>query len=92
MEQNPKNPSSWAKPVQAAFPHFKMGFLNWRNADIRLVGDVVRRQPDTVIDVQPAFEGPDSDRRLGSDGIHPSIEGHIAVARQAVARQAGGAS
>ncbi|MCC3372724.1 hypothetical protein [Cohnella sp. REN36] len=98
MEQNSKNPSPWTKtPLAdearaAAFPHFKMGLLDWRNADIRLVGDIVRQQPETVIDVQSAFEGPDTDSRLGPDGIHPSIEGHYSIARQAVARLAGGAS
>ncbi|MBB6672073.1 SGNH/GDSL hydrolase family protein [Cohnella nanjingensis] len=72
----------------SANPHFKLGQLDWRNADIRVVGDLIRRWPETVIDVQPAFEGAAAGELLGPDGIHPSTEGQQAILKRLVERLA----
>lgn len=60
----------------AAFPPFKQGQLNWRNEDIRVVGNIIRDQPDPVIDIQKKFGMPASSEWMQMDGLHPSISGH----------------
>lgn len=56
------------------------------NEDLEAVGDVVRRQPEVVVDVQAVFGRPAAASFLLPDGIHPSLAGHKAIARAVVER------
>lgn len=60
--------------------------LTWRNQDLEAIGDVVRRQPEPVIDVQAVFGRPAAADFLLPDGIHPSLAGHKAIVRALIER------
>ncbi|GGP16370.1 SGNH/GDSL hydrolase family protein [Oceanobacillus neutriphilus] len=68
----------------AAFPPFKQGQLNWRNEDIRVVGNIIRDQPDSVIDIQKNFGMPALPEWMQMDGLHPSISGHKEIVTRLV--------
>jgi acyl-CoA thioesterase-1 len=68
----------------AADPFLQAFSLSWSNDDLEAVGDVVRRQPDRVVDVQAVFGRPAAEEFLLPDGIHPSLDGHKAIARALV--------
>lgn len=53
--------------------------LRWRNEDLIAIADVVRRQPEPVVDLQPVFGVPPDPELLLPDGLHPSLAGHKAI-------------
>jgi len=61
---------------------------DWRNADILAVGDIIRAQPDAVVDLQTTFGVPADPKLQGPDGVHPSLHGQQAIARAVVERLA----
>jgi lysophospholipase L1-like esterase len=58
------------------------------NKDLRVVGDIIRRQPDPVIDLQSLFGSPVLPDLLLDDGLHPSLAGHQSIVRALVERLA----
>ncbi|WP_028548555.1 SGNH/GDSL hydrolase family protein [Paenibacillus sp. UNC451MF] len=75
----------------AAFPHFQMGQLSWRNEDIITVGEMIRSMPDHVVDTQAGFGQPELAKFIGVDGLHPTIVGQKAIVRWLVESLTGGA-
>jgi lysophospholipase L1-like esterase len=71
--------------------HWYLGPLQlaWSNRDLRAVADVVRGQPDPVVDVQAVFGVPADPGLLLADGLHPSLAGQKAIVRAVVERLAG---
>lgn len=58
--------------------------LGWRNADLVAIADVMKRQPDPVVDLQRVFGLPPQREYLLDDGLHPSLEGQKAIVRALV--------
>ncbi|MFB9753017.1 SGNH/GDSL hydrolase family protein [Paenibacillus hodogayensis] len=77
-------PPTFDEERVAAFTHFQMGQLSWRNEDILAVGDLIRGMADPVVDTQAGFGLPAQATYLGIDGVHPTIEGHKAIVRWVV--------
>jgi lysophospholipase L1-like esterase len=71
-----------------ADPGFQLGNVVIRNADIEQVNEYLYRQPEPVVDSHAAFGDPSSSELLTSDGLHPSLAGHKAIARAVVERLA----
>jgi lysophospholipase L1-like esterase len=71
--------------------HWYLGPLQlaWSNRDLRAVAEVVRGQPDPVVDVQAVFGVPADPGLLLADGLHPSLAGQKAIVRAVVERLAG---
>lgn len=69
-----------------AYPPFQWGQSHWSNADLLAVGDVIRRQPEPVVDLQAVFGNPPDRALLSPDGLHPSLTGQQAIARAVVER------
>jgi lysophospholipase L1-like esterase len=63
--------------------------LSWRNADLLAVRDAVRARREPVVDLWDAFGQPPERRFLLPDGLHPSIEGQVAIVQALVRRLAG---
>jgi lysophospholipase L1-like esterase len=70
----------------AAYPPFRLGQSTWRNDDLVAIGDVLRRMPDPVVDLQAVFGRPPAPELLREDGLHPSLAGHRAIAKAVVDR------
>jgi lysophospholipase L1-like esterase len=70
----------------AAYPPFQRGQSRWTNADLLAVGDVIRCQPEPVVDLQAIFGDPPDVGFLSPDGLHPSLAGQQAIARAVVER------
>jgi len=51
----------------------------WRNEDLAAIADVVRRQPEPVVDLQAVFGVPADPTLLLPDGLHPSLAGQKAI-------------
>lgn len=83
-------PSTFDEERAAAFSHFQMGQLSWRNEDILAVGDLIRGMTDPVVDTQAGFGLPAQTIYMGIDGVHPTIEGHKAIVRWVVESLTGG--
>lgn len=83
-------PSTFDEERVAAFSHFQMGQLSWRNEDILAVGDLIRGMSDPIVDTQAVFGLPAQAKYMGIDGVHPTIEGHKAIVREVVESLAGG--
>jgi lysophospholipase L1-like esterase len=73
-------------------PYFKQRELVWRNDDILVIGDIIRKQPEMVVDTQSGFGVPASAEFVGPDGIHPSIAGQQAIVKWLVEEITGGKS
>jgi acyl-CoA thioesterase-1 len=58
--------------------------LRWRNADLLAVRDVMRARPEPVVDLWDVFHHPADPRYLLPDGLHPSLEGQIAIVQRLV--------
>jgi lysophospholipase L1-like esterase len=56
------------------------------NDDLGAIADVVRRQPEPVIDLFALFGVPPTRELMLEDGIHPSLAGQQAIARALVER------
>lgn len=74
-------PPTYDEGRASSFPPFKMGQSVFRNDDMVAVGDLVRGQEDTVVDVQAVFGVPADPELQGPDGVHPSLAGQKAIAR-----------
>jgi acyl-CoA thioesterase-1 len=69
---------------------FRMGPLPtiWRDADMNAISDWMRQQPEPVVDMQVAFGDPVPADFQEPDGLHPTLVGHQAIAREFVNRLA----
>ena len=73
-----------------AYPPFRMGpvAFNWRNADMDLVNAWLHQQPELVISIHAAFGSPVPPEFQEPDGLHPTLAGHQAIAREFIERLA----
>jgi acyl-CoA thioesterase-1 len=62
--------------------------LRWRNEDLLAIGDLVCRRPEPVVDLRWMFGEPADPRYFLPDGLHPSLEGQVAITRALVERLA----
>jgi acyl-CoA thioesterase I len=69
-----------------SFPPFKMGGSIWRNADVLVIGEFMRHQPEIVVDLQSIFGVPVKPGLQGFDGVHPSLEGQQTIAKAVAER------
>jgi len=74
-------PPTFDEAQAAAYPPFQMGQSHWRNEDVLAIGDYVREQKGTVVDIQAVFGTPAASELQGPDGVHPSLAGQKAIAR-----------
>ena len=58
----------------------------WSNAGLAAVADVIRAQPDPVVDLHTLFGLPPNPAWLLDDGLHPALEGQKAILRALVER------
>ena len=56
----------------------------WANEDMDAVADVVRKQSDSVVDLQAVFGHPTIPAFLLEDGLLPSLEGQKTIVRAVV--------
>jgi acyl-CoA thioesterase-1 len=81
-------PPTYDEEKASSFPPFKMGQSVFRNDDVVAIGDYIREQPETVVDLQAVFGLPVAPELQGPDGVHPSLSGQKAIARAFVERLA----
>ena len=69
---------------------FQMGPLPfiWRNLDLEAINEWIRNQPEPVVDIYAGFGRPVPPEFQEPDGLHPTLAGHKAVAREFVDRLA----
>lgn len=70
----------------AAYPGFAMGQFTVLVEDLDAVSELVRQQPDPVIDIGSIFGRPPAPEFLAADGLHPSLAGQQLIARTVVER------
>lgn len=66
--------------------------VSWRTAEVVAKAEIVRAQPEPVVDLWPAFEPDRLPELLQPDGLHPSLEGQVEIAAavtRALSRLAG---
>ncbi len=68
----------------AAYPPFQFGQFALRGEDFEAVSDIVRRQPELVIDLGSMFGRPPNLEFLREDGLHPSLAGQKLIAKTVV--------
>lgn len=79
-------------PIDAArmeaYEPFHMGPLPfvWRDADMDAVSTWVRGEPEIVVDMHAALGDPVPAEFQEPDGLHPTLAGHKAIAREFVQR------
>lgn len=73
-----------------AYAPFRMGPLPfvWRNADLDPINTWLDEQPELVVSIHAAFGSPVPPEFQEPDGLHPTLAGHQAIAREFVARLA----
>ncbi len=75
----------WLTPAsvlkERVHSHFQLGAaqLTWSNTHLKAIGDIVRRQPEPVVDLQETLGMPPEPQYLLDDGVHPSLEGQKAI-------------
>jgi lysophospholipase L1-like esterase len=74
-------PPTYDEERASSFPPFQMGQSVFLNDDIVAIGDFVREQEGTVVDIQEVFGIPADPELQGPDGVHPSLAGQKAIAR-----------
>ncbi|QYJ15583.1 hypothetical protein Rxycam_01407 [Rubrobacter xylanophilus DSM 9941] len=79
-------PPTYDEERASSLPPFEMGQSVFRNDDIVAIGDYIREQGDTVVDIQEVFGIPADPELQGPDGVHPSLAGQKAIARAFVER------
>ena len=62
--------------------------VGFRSTDLDAVAALVRARPEPVIDLQPLFGPPVDPELLLDDGLHPSLQGQMRIARAVLARLA----
>lgn len=60
--------------------------LMWLNTEMATLAELVRQQPEPVVDLQRVFGVPANPRWLLADGLHPSLEGQKQIVRAVVER------
>lgn len=76
----------------AAYPPFQGQQIWLQEGDMRAVDDAIRataEDGDMVVDLSDAFGSPPDGRMLRADGLHLTLAGQQAIARQFVERLAG---
>lgn len=68
----------------AAYPGFTMGQFTVRAEDLDAISNLVRQQPDPVIDIGALFGRPPVPEYLEIDGVHPTLAGQQLIARTVV--------
>ncbi len=63
--------------------------LNWRNGDLLAIRNALCARPEPVVDLWDAFGHPADPWYLLPDGLHPSIEGQVAIVQALVGQLAG---
>jgi lysophospholipase L1-like esterase len=82
----------WMTPVttneEQITRHWFLGPMRmvWANAGLAAVADVLRAQPDPVVDLHALFGLPPNPAWLLDDGLHPALEGQKAILRALVER------
>ena len=69
-----------SSPFWAAFE------ISLRSDDLVAIADVLRDEPDPVVDLITLFGQPPAARLLGEDGVHPALAGQQAIVRALVER------
>ena len=77
-------PATVVEEQIAADPFLSGRQVIWRNDDLRVTADAVRRQPDPHVDLQPLFGTPADPGLLLSDGLHPNLAGQKVIVRAVV--------
>lgn len=74
----------------AVYEPFQIGPIArlWHNADLDAINAWIHEQPELVVDYHAAFGDPVPTDYQEPDGLHPTLVGHQAVAREFVARLA----
>lgn len=70
--------------ITAKYPPFQQAQLMLQNKDIMAVGDILRSQPEPVVDVQAMFGYPAAQEFVGPNGPTPSLTGQQAIAKALV--------
>jgi acyl-CoA thioesterase I len=70
---------------------FRMGPLPfiWRNPDVEAINAWLRDRPELIVDIYAGFGRPVPPEFQEPDGLHPTLAGHKALAREFVNRLAG---
>jgi len=74
--------------ITVKYPPFQQAQLMLRNTDIMTVGDILRSQPEPVVDVQAIFGHPAAEEFVGPHGPTPSLTGQQTIAKALVERLA----
>jgi lysophospholipase L1-like esterase len=75
----------WLTPVPVheervgSYRPFRFGESTWANADIVALAEAMSTFTDPVIDLVAAFGIPADPRLQGPDGVHPSLDGQVAI-------------
>lgn len=66
--------------------HWFLGSLQlmWNNKDMKLLGEIIRKRQEPVVDLQKVFGDPASPELLLDDGLHPSLAGHQQIVKALV--------
>jgi len=77
---------------QAITEHWFLGpmALSWKDADLEMRADAIRRMNVRRADVRRVFGVPANADYLLPDGLHPSPEGHVAMVREIIDVLTGG--
>jgi len=70
----------------AASPFWAQAAIIIRNDDLVAVADVLRDEPDPVVDLVTLFGQPAAAGLLMDDGVHPTLAGQQAIVRALVER------
>jgi lysophospholipase L1-like esterase len=89
-------PIAWITPPPvcpariASDPLLREADLEWRPHEVAVKRRLVCRQPDAVVDLWPAFGLPVRPELMLADGLHPSLDGQLAILRAVTRRLARG--
>jgi acyl-CoA thioesterase I len=72
--------------VVAANPFWAAFEISLRSDDLVAIADVLRDEPDPVVDLVALFGQPPAAGLLGEDGVHPTLAGQQAIVRALVER------
>jgi lysophospholipase L1-like esterase len=77
-------PATVVEEQIASDPFLSGRQVMWRNDDLRVAADAVRRQSGPIVDLQPLFGTPANPAYLLSDGLHPNLAGQKVIAQAVV--------
>lgn len=90
-DQAPGTPWVWLTPTEvdealvAEFPPFRAQGISWRSTDQAETSELLRAQPDPVVDVLAVTRERAGMRIFEQDGVHLTPTGQVEVARAVVA-------